>query len=570
MKYHFVDRSRRDRSSTTPASVPSRGRTRRTVGGAALAFALVVGSTGFLGAGIAAAVPPPPPNPSDSDLAAADSRVGDSLGRVGELIDRVAAANEQLAAIDARVAIKREDVNKALVDLQNARTAADAAAAMVGVAQQALRDAGAMISDAQQKFDAFAVNDYVRGTGSARVSSLLDADGPRDVIDRAQILRLLSDKQNAVLDGLQRARTEQANRDSTARASKIEADRASAEADAKKVQAEQAIAAALTAQQEQAAQKAVVEAQRDSAGAELDRARSEVVGLQGQRQAYRTWDEQRQAEEAAEEAAAEAARAAAVQAAARVAADQAAADRAAELVAGQREHTDLEGTAVAESDVTTLPAPSTQAPSTQAPPTRRPSTSTPGTSNTPSSSDTLVGAVTPGTSPSVTAPGTTPSGTSGSPSGPRGSTGKNPNLTGSAAIELVIDRGMSMIGTPYSWGGGNENGPTKGIRDGGVADSYGDFDKVGFDCSGLMMYAFGGLGISLPHYTGYQYTAGKQVPSSQIKRGDMVFYGPGASQHVALYLGDGQMLEAPQSGSFVKVSPLRTAGMTPYAVRLVE
>ena len=143
-------------------------------------------------------------------------------------------------------------------------------------------------------------------------------------------------------------------------------------------------------------------------------------------------------------------------------------------------------------------------------------------------------------------------------------------MTGSAAIELVIDRGMSVLGTPYSWGGGNENGPTKGIRDGGVADSYGDYNKVGFDCSGLMMYAFGGLGISLPHYTGYQYTAGKQVPSSQMKRGDMLFWGPGASQHVALYLGDGTMLEAPQSGDVVKVSPVRWSGMTPYAVRMVE
>ena len=69
-------------------------------------------------------------------------------------------------------------------------------------------------------------------------------------------------------------------------------------------------------------------------------------------------------------------------------------------------------------------------------------------------------------------------------------------------------------------------GPTRGIRDGGVADSYGDFNKVGFDCSGLMIYAFAGIGISLPHYTGYQYTAGTQVPSSEMKRGDMIFYGP--------------------------------------------
>jgi len=123
---------------------------------------------------------------------------------------------------------------------------------------------------------------------------------------------------------------------------------------------------------------------------------------------------------------------------------------------------------------------------------------------------------------------------------------------------------------PYAWGGGDENGPTRGIRDGGVADSYGDFGKVGFDCSGLMIYAFAGIGISLPHYTGYQYTAGTQIPSSEMRRGDMIFYGPNASQHVGLYLGDGTMLEAPQSGSHVMISPVRWDGMTPYVVRMVS
>ena len=49
----------------------------------------------------------------------------------------------------------------------------------------------------------------------------------------------------------------------------------------------------------------------------------------------------------------------------------------------------------------------------------------------------------------------------------------------------------------------------------------------------------------------------------------MIFYGPNASQHVALYLGDNKMVEAPQSGSVVKVSPLRTNGAMPNVVRLV-
>ncbi len=137
-------------------------------------------------------------------------------------------------------------------------------------------------------------------------------------------------------------------------------------------------------------------------------------------------------------------------------------------------------------------------------------------------------------------------------------------------IEIVIDRGMSQLGVRYSWGGGNANGPTLGVRDGGVADEYHDYENVGFDCSGLMVYAFAGVGISLPKYSGYQYTAGDQVPVDEARRGDMLFWGPGGSQHVALYLGDGQMLEAPFSGSAVRVAPVRWSGIQPYAVRMIE
>ncbi|MDY3127570.1 MAG: NlpC/P60 family protein [Corynebacterium sp.] len=138
-----------------------------------------------------------------------------------------------------------------------------------------------------------------------------------------------------------------------------------------------------------------------------------------------------------------------------------------------------------------------------------------------------------------------------------------------AKIEAVIARAQSQIGVPYAWGGGDANGPTRGIRDGGVADSHGDFNKVGFDCSGLVLYAFAGAGINLPHFTGYQYNRGQKVSPQEMQRGDLIFYGPGGNQHVAIYLGDGTMLEAPQSGSNVQISPVRWSGMTPYAVRLI-
>ncbi|WP_286901746.1 NlpC/P60 family protein [Thermocrispum sp.] len=138
-----------------------------------------------------------------------------------------------------------------------------------------------------------------------------------------------------------------------------------------------------------------------------------------------------------------------------------------------------------------------------------------------------------------------------------------------ALIEEVVARAMSQIGVPYAWGGGNANGPTYGIRDGGIADAYGDYKKIGFDCSGLMIYAFAKV-KPLPHYSGYQYHAGRHVPLSQARRGDMLFWGRNGIHHVALYLGNGQMIEAPQSGMHVRVTSVRYDDILPYATRLIE
>ncbi|WP_319945141.1 NlpC/P60 family protein [Nocardia macrotermitis] len=145
-----------------------------------------------------------------------------------------------------------------------------------------------------------------------------------------------------------------------------------------------------------------------------------------------------------------------------------------------------------------------------------------------------------------------------------------PDGTPAELIEMVVDRAMSQLGVTYAWGGGNGDGPTKGIHDGGVADKYGDYKKIGFDCSGLMVYAFAGVGISLPHYSGYQYQMGTKVPVAQRERGDMLFWGRNGSEHVALYLGNGKMLEAPESGEVVRVTAVRTSGIMPKAVRLIS
>jgi cell wall-associated NlpC family hydrolase len=135
-------------------------------------------------------------------------------------------------------------------------------------------------------------------------------------------------------------------------------------------------------------------------------------------------------------------------------------------------------------------------------------------------------------------------------------------VRGPQAIEYVIRRGASQMGVPYSWGGGKPTGPTTGIDSGA--------DTVGFDCSGFTQFSFAGVGVLIPKYSGDQYDTGRKVPVSQAKRGDLLFWGPGGSQHVALYLGNGQVLEAASSAGKVSVAPVRKGGLQPYAARIIE
>ncbi|MFB7716028.1 NlpC/P60 family protein [Nocardia sp. NPDC056100] len=437
------------------------------------------------------ATPPPPPNPSDSEIAQAGANVDATVGEVGALINQVATAEQQLQLLDDAVAARREAVNKALVDLQIARDAADTAAQAVAGCQRELTDAGVHVGDAHRQFDKYVAQVYMR-PGSTSLINYMAAPSPEIALARAQVLTIASQTQQQVVEGLRRAQVDQANKTSLAKQAQQAADAAAADAEVKKTDAQNAVAAAQSEFDQQAAQRNTLLSQRDSAQQRLDTARSQVAGLQGQRDAYLAWDDQRRKDEAA-------ARAAAVAAGARVNADRTANDLASLAASGHRPHTQL------------------------------------------------------GNSPPP------PRYTLTRPSGNRA------NL-----VETVVDRAMAQLGVEYAWGGGDEDGATLGIRDGGTADRYGDYNKTGFDCSGLMIYAFAGIGVSLPHYSGYQYTMGSRVPVSDRERGDMLFWGPGGSQHVALYIGDGKMIEAPQSGDVVRVSAVREDGIMPYAVRLIS
>ncbi|MDT5147907.1 MAG: peptidoglycan DL-endopeptidase RipB [Mycobacterium sp.] len=137
-----------------------------------------------------------------------------------------------------------------------------------------------------------------------------------------------------------------------------------------------------------------------------------------------------------------------------------------------------------------------------------------------------------------------------------------PRANGREAIEYVIKRAGSQMGVPYSWGGGSLQGPSKGVGDGANIN--------GFDCSGLMRYAFAGVGVLIPRFSGDQYNFGRHIPQDQARRGDLIFYGPNGGQHVTMYLGNGQMLEASSLAGKVTVSPVRKPGMTPFLTRIIE
>ena len=98
-----------------------------------------------------------------------------------------------------------------------------------------------------------------------------------------------------------------------------------------------------------------------------------------------------------------------------------------------------------------------------------------------------------------------------------------------------------------------------------IGDKYvfGAAGMTTWDCSGLTMRAFQNVGVSLPHSSRAQYGYGKSVKRSELKPGDLVFFGRPIS-HVGIYIGGGKMVHAPRSGSRVKIASAANLGRKPY------
>jgi peptidoglycan DL-endopeptidase CwlO len=105
----------------------------------------------------------------------------------------------------------------------------------------------------------------------------------------------------------------------------------------------------------------------------------------------------------------------------------------------------------------------------------------------------------------------------------------------------AVQAAESQIGVPYVWGAESPRGSA----------------NPGFDCSGLTAWSWGQVGVGLPHYSGAQMADSTPVPVSDLQPGDLLFYGPGGSEHVAMYVGGGSMIEAPYTGASVWVTGMR-------------
>lgn len=108
---------------------------------------------------------------------------------------------------------------------------------------------------------------------------------------------------------------------------------------------------------------------------------------------------------------------------------------------------------------------------------------------------------------------------------------------GGAEGQMAVQAALTRIGSPYSWGGSGPNA---------------------FDCSGLVMWAFGQVGVNLPHSSQALAQGGQPVSMDQMQPGDLVTYYSDAS-HVGIYIGDGMMVHASTYGTPVRVAPVNNA-----------
>ena len=128
-------------------------------------------------------------------------------------------------------------------------------------------------------------------------------------------------------------------------------------------------------------------------------------------------------------------------------------------------------------------------------------------------------------------------------------------IQSTASASLVLQTGASLSGIPYAWGGGSIGGPTRGTNQGS--------NTVGFDCSSFVQYVFAKAGVMLPRTTYAQINYGTPIEPTQAQPGDLLFFGNAqAPHHVAIYMGNGRLIQAPQTGGVIGTASVNLRGVS--------
>ena len=447
-------------------------------------------------------VPKAPPNPTDKQIKAAAAAKSQAASDVGRLSGLIAGIDGRISTLNNLSELAGEKFDEAQWNLQLAQKAATKA-------QNGVQVAESNYSKARTKFRLYIAAAYMNRSGDS--SGLLTAPNPNYLLERAALGSYAAGHQIDALGTLTRATVGRANAVSTAKTAVQTKTRLTGVAKAAQIAANRAVENARV-------QRVILIAQKGSYERQLTAAGEALTGLKNKRAAYQAWIvlQARIRAAAARRAAIARAKMLAAQARERARLARAAAVRLAQqraddrAAARRRAQNQSAGTAS-------------------------------GSSHSSSSSDNNSGS------------------SSGSSSGFGSSNGNWSSSKGLAAVH----RAERYLGTNYSFDAGGYYGPSYGYC--GVGIESNACHVWGFDCSGLAMYAWSPAGIFMPHYAASQYNYGNVHPSvDQLQPGDLTFWSSDGTQagihHVAIYVGNGNVIEAPHTGSVVKIVPLWFSG----------
>ena len=446
--------------------------------------------------------------PSEEEIAAAKAAEEAASMSVAEIEVKLAEVNAAAATATQNAQIAGEDLNEAQIELDAATATATQASADADAAEKAFNDGKMQVASVAQAT-------YRNGGGSLDViAPYLNSDG----------LRAVETKQTGISSFSTSAEVKMQNVAALEQVAKVTRDAANTARDNQQKATDEVQArtdAANKAATDAQSQANIVAAQRDAYVKELADKQGTTVDLINQREATLAAERN-----AAERAAAEQASAATAAADAQSRGDSATPAPAA----------DAAPEAPASSPANDAPA----APAAPAAPTEE--------------------APAPAPAPTYEEPAPAPAPTYEEPAYEEPAyeepayeepAYEEPSYSYGGA-STAIATAMTYLGVPYVWGG----------------ESYG-----GVDCSGLTMLAWESAGVDLPHLSRAQYGYGTHVSLGDMEAGDLIFWSSDGTQsgiyHVAMYLGDGQMIEAPTFGVPVRVTGVYSWGsIMPYAVRL--